>query len=150
MLHQREELQALRWRIRFLGYCGAAIFIVIAVGYWNHQLIHSKEYAERAEENRVREIPLIAQRGRIYDRYDRLIADNRPSYNIVLIRENSPHTPEQTVAILAGGVDISAQELLDRVNRRRKEPKFRPIILKEDVSIADMAFVRAQIGRAHV
>ena len=88
-------------------------------------------------------IPLIAPRGRIYDRYHRLLADNRPSYNIVLIRENSPHTIEQTAAMLASGIDMTVEELLDRINRRRREPKFRPIVLKEDVSVADIAFVKA-------
>ena len=89
------------------------------------------------------DITLLAPRGRIYDRYRRVLADNRPSYNIVLIREGSPHTLEQTAAMLSPGVGISIEDLLERINRRRREPKFRPIVLKEDVSVADIAFVKA-------
>jgi len=106
-------------------------------------MVDSGYYADRAEQNRIREIPLIAPRGKVYDRYHRLIADNRPSYNILLIRENSPHTPEQTIAMLAPGLDVAPQEMLERVDKKRHEPKFRPIVLKEDVSPADMAFVKA-------
>jgi penicillin-binding protein 2 len=106
-------------------------------------MIYSSYYADRAEQNRVREVPLIAPRGRIFDRYNRLLADNRPSYNVLLIRENSPHTTEQTVAMLANGIDTPAQDLQERVDRHRRDPKFRPITLKEDVSPADMAFVKA-------
>jgi cell division protein FtsI/penicillin-binding protein 2 len=45
----------------------------------------------------------LAPRGRIYDREHRIIADNSPSYNIILIREDSPHTTQQTAAMLSSG-----------------------------------------------
>ncbi len=140
---QREELELLRWRISFVGYVIVAALLVLLFGFWNHQIAQSNYYQQRAEQNRVREIPLIAPRGRIYDRFKRVIADNRPSYNIVLIRENSPHSVEQTAAMLSSGVDVSVTDLLERINRKRREPKFRPIVLKEDVSVADIAFVKA-------
>ena len=36
------------------------------------------------------------------------------------------------------------EDLLERINRRkRRDPKFRPIVLKEDVSVGDIAFVKA-------
>src|SRR5262249_1244424 len=102
-------------------------------------------YQQRAEQNRVREIPLLAPRGRIYDREHRIIADNRPSYNIILIRENSPHTLEQTAEMLSEGISMSKDEVLERIHRyvKRRVPKFRPIVLKEDVSVADIAYVKA-------
>jgi len=119
-MQQREELELLRWRISFIGYVIVAALLVLTVGFWNHQIVQSTYYEQRAEQNRVREIPLLAPRGRIYDRFHRVIADNRPSYNIILIRENSPHTVEQTVAMLSPGVNIPVTDLLDRINRRRR------------------------------
>src|SRR5262249_19104360 len=139
-MRQRDELQLLRWRISFVGYVVAAALLVLAFGFWNAQIVQSGYYQQRAEQNRMREIPLPAPRGRIYDRNHKLLADSRPSYNIILIRENSPHTVEQTAAMLSAGVSMSKDELLDRVGRKRREPKFRPIILKEDVSVGDIAF----------
>src|SRR5215472_4222744 len=142
-MHLREELQLLRWRIRFLCYVIIAVSAVLLFGFWRHQMVYTSYYADRAEQNRIREIPLIAPRGRIYDRYNRLLADNRPSYNIFLTRENSPHPPEQTMAMLVAGIDVPLQDMQEQVARHRREPKFRPITLKEDVSPADMAFVKA-------
>src|SRR5207237_10478827 len=43
----------------------------------------------------------------------------------------------------SAGISMSKDDLMDRINRKRREPKFRPIILKEDVSVADIAFVKA-------
>src|SRR5437773_1716752 len=144
-MRQRDELELLRWRISFVGYIIAAVLLILVFGFWNAQIIQSGYYQLRAEQNRVREIPLPAPRGRIYDREHRILADNRPSYNIILIRENSPHTIEQTAAILSAGISMSKDEVLERINRsvKRRDPKFRPILLKEDISIGDSAFVKS-------
>src|SRR6185436_13445749 len=102
-------------------------------------------YQQRADQNRVREIPLIAPRGRIYDREHRILADNRPSYNIILLRENSPHTLDETATMLSSGISMTKEEIMERIERsiKRRDPKFRPIVLKEDVSVADIAYVKA-------
>src|SRR5438093_10892490 len=142
-MRQRDELELLRWRISFVGYVIAAVLLTLVFGFWNAQIIQSGYYQLRAEQNRIREIPLRAPRGRIYDRDHRILAGNRPSYNIILIRENSPHTIEQTAAMLSAGIGMSKEELLERINRNRREPKFRPIVLKDDVSVGDIAFVMA-------
>jgi penicillin-binding protein 2 len=142
---QREEHEILRWRISFIGYVIVAALLVLAFGFWNMQIVQVSYYQQRADQNRVREIPLIAPRGRIYDREHRVLADNRPSYNIILIRENSPHTVEQTAAMLSSGISMSKDEVLESINRsiRRHVPKFRPIVLKEDVSVDDIAYVKS-------
>jgi penicillin-binding protein 2 len=144
---EREEAALLRRRTSFIAYCFIAILLTLAFGFWNAQVVQSSYYEQKAEANKIREVPLRAPRGRIYDRYHRILADNRPSYDIILIRENvsktNPHTAEQTAAILSAGISMSKDELMDRINKKRREPKFRPIILKEDVSVGDIAYVDA-------
>jgi penicillin-binding protein 2 len=142
---QREELELLRWRISIIGYVIVAVLLVLVFGFWNAQVVQVGYYQQRAEQNRIREIPLLAPRGKIYDREHRIIADNRPSYNIILIRENSPHTVDRTVTMLGPGIGMSKEELQERIDRsvKRRDPKFRPIVLKEDVSVGDIAFVKS-------
>jgi penicillin-binding protein 2 len=142
---QREELELFRWRTSFIGYVVLAALLVLLFGFWNAQLIQYDYYKERAEQNRIKEIPLIAPRGRIYDREHRIIADNRPSYNIILMREGSPHTLEETAEMLSAGISMTREEVLERIDRavKRRDPKFRPILLKEDVAVGDIAYVKA-------
>src|SRR5437867_949066 len=144
-MQPRDELELLKRRINVIGYTIIVVLGILTVGFWHHQIVESPYYAELAEKNRIRTIRLLAPRGRIYDRDNRILADNRPSYDIILIRENSPHTVEQTAAMLVSGIHITEEELLERINRKRNDPAFRPIILKEDVSIADIAFVKAHV-----
>jgi penicillin-binding protein 2 len=140
---EHEEVALLRWRSSFIAYCFVGILLVLAFGFWNAQVVQSGYYQQRAEQNKIREIPLRAPRGRIYDRYHRILADNRPSYDIILIREHSPHSVEQTVDMLSAGISMTKDELMERINKKRREPKFRPIVLKEDVSVGDIAYVEA-------
>src|SRR5262245_20333880 len=144
-MQQRDEVELLRWRVTFIGYVIVATLLVLAFGFWNAQIVQVGYYQQKAEANRIRTLPLLAPRGRIYDREHRIIADNRPSYNIILIRENSPHTLEQTAAMLSAGIDMTKDEVQERINKsvKRRDPKFRPIVLKEDVSVADIAYVKA-------
>src|SRR5215813_12868584 len=142
-MQQREEVELLHWRISFVGYGFVVTLLVLAFGYWNAQVVQSGYYQERADQNAIKEIPLRAPRGRIYDRYHRILADNRPSYDIILNRENSPHTAEQTAAMLSAGISMTKDELMERINRKKHDPKFHPIVLKEDVSVGDIAYVKA-------
>jgi len=139
----RDELELMRSRVSILSYGVAAILGVLVFGFWQLQVVQSTHYSDLAEKNRIKEIRLVAPRGKIYDRYHKILADNRPSYNIVYIQENSPHSIEKTVGMLASGLGMSAEELTQKINRKLKDPKYQPITLKEDAGTGDVAYVMA-------
>ena len=145
-MRQREEIELLKGRITVIFVLILLAFGVLALGFWNHQIAQSPRYRLLAERNRIRDIPLAAPRGRILDREHRVIADSRPSYNLVLTRENSRRDPEQTIAILASGIEASERELLEWFELHRDEPEYKPTLLKEDLSLADIAYVKAVSG----
>src|SRR5438046_3756915 len=103
-MRQRDELELLRWRISFVGYVIAAVLLILVFGFWNAQIIQSGYYQLRAEQNRIREIPFRAPRGRIYDGDNRILADNLPSSNIILIRKTIPKGIDQTDSTLSAGI----------------------------------------------
>jgi penicillin-binding protein 2 len=142
-MRQRDVLELLRTRINIVGYVIVAALGILTAGFWNFQLVQFAHYNQRAENNRIKQIPVIAARGKILDREGRILVDNRPSYNVVLIRENSLRPLEETIKMLAPGLNVPAEELLSIVERRRKEPIYRPIVLKEDIGVEDIAFVKA-------
>ena len=139
----RDDLELMRSRISILSYGVAAILGVLVFGFWQLQLVQSSHYSDLAEKNRIKEIRLVAPRGKIYDRNHKILADNRPSYNIVYIRENSQHSVAETVNQLANGLGMSAEELSQKINRKRKDPAYQPVTLKEDAGTGDVAYVMA-------
>jgi len=115
----RDDLELLRSRISLLSYGVAAVLGVLVFGFWQLQVVQSSHYSDLAEKNRIKEIRLVAPRGKIYDRSHKILADNIASYNIVYIRENTPHTAEETVAALVNGLGMSPEDLMQKINRKK-------------------------------
>src|SRR5688572_10211676 len=52
------------------------LMITLLSGFFNTQVLQHERYALQSEENRLREVPLPALRGIIYDRKNNVIAEN--------------------------------------------------------------------------
>src|ERR1019366_258419 len=98
------------WKIAFLQYVIAATFLVLLVGYWRLQVGHHQEYADLAERNRIRNLPIIAPRGRILDRAGRVLVDNFPAFSVLLMRETLTMLPPDRVAGIARGLQLDPDE----------------------------------------
>lgn len=79
---------ALLGLVLFMGLLGAAFFRM--------QVLGSTTWRLRAESNRLRQLPLRAPRGTIYDRDGAVLADNVPGYAITLL----PAPPDSIRATL--------------------------------------------------
>ena len=55
------------------------------------QVVEHDIYTTRSDKNRVRVEPLPPTRGLIYDRNGQLLAENRPNYNLTIVRERAGH-----------------------------------------------------------
>lgn len=81
------------WRILFLLIVLAGVFAWYVFRLFNLQILQGAEWSALAEENRISEINLPAQRGIIYDRNGVILARNIPSYNVVITPANLPDDP---------------------------------------------------------
>ena len=63
-----------------------AVFLALAYGLWRLQVGRTDEYQVRADQNRIRRVPILAPRGKILDREGRIIVDNYPSFTALLLR----------------------------------------------------------------
>jgi penicillin-binding protein 2 len=86
-----------------------------------------------AEENHLRRLPLPAPRGVLLDRDGKVLVDNQSSFNIALVREQTRDL-DKTLHILAVATNTDEEQLRETVNRRRREPSYRPIILIENAT----------------
>ena len=64
----------------------AAMFL-LSLRYFYLQVISHDEFSTRSINNRVRIFPVAPNRGLIYDRRGRLIAQNLPAYRLELVPE---------------------------------------------------------------
>ncbi len=101
MFGRDEKVSAIR--LTAAQYIILGIFLVLAYGLWRLQVMQSDYYSLAAEKNRIRNVPVLAPRGKILDREGRTIVDNYPSFSALLLRDSSRD--------LAADADLIAQGL---------------------------------------
>lgn len=108
------------------------VFLVLASAFFRTQVLQGARFYLKAEENRLRELPVPAPRGNILDRTGRVIAENIPGYAIsVLVRnEDSLRVMMRRIGAL---VPVTPEQVGAAVRRYRREP-VRPVVLFPDAS----------------
>lgn len=129
-------------RLILVSYVVVLETILLLIGFWKLQIIQSGHFADLAEKNRIRTIPIIAPRGKILDRSGRVIVDNYPSFSILLLRDD-PAQIKRDLPQITSGLNITAQDLEQQLTEARDEPKFQPVVLKPEATDADLAFVES-------
>ena len=86
-------------------------FLGLLVGYWRLQIGQHRQYLDLAERNRIRNLPVIAPRGRILDRDGRVLADNFPAFSVLLMRESAAALSPERIAGIARGLQLDPEEL---------------------------------------
>jgi len=129
-------------RLAIASYVIVGMIGVLLLGFWKLQVIDADKYSSLAERNRVRYIPVIAPRGRMLDRDGRVLVDNRPSFSVLLLRDD-PAQVEKHLAGISDGLGIPVEDLRDQLASTKNLPKFQPIIIKPDASPADVAFIES-------
>ena len=129
-------------RLAVVSYVIVGMIGVLLLGFWKLQVIDSDKYGQMAEQNKVRSIPIIAPRGRLLDRDGRVLVDNRPSFSVLLLRDD-PKLVEQYLPAISDGLGISMDDLREQLQNTRNLPKFQPIVIKPEASSADLDFIES-------
>ena len=95
--------------------------LIVLYRYFDLQVTRHQDFATHSDNNRVHVRPAAPSRGLIYDRNGELLADNRPSYSLSIIRERSEDL-EQLLLQISSLIDISSDDI-ERFEKRLKRRK---------------------------
>ena len=129
-------------RLTAAQYIILGIFLVLAYGLWRLQVMQADYYSLAAEKNRIRNVPVLAPRGKILDRYGRTIVDNYPSFSALLLRDSSRDLTADA-DLIAQGLHLDPNEVRARIRRFASMPQYQPIFLKEDITPDELQFIEA-------
>ncbi len=116
-------------------------FIAVIISrLWFLQIHSGSKYRELADNNRVRMLDIVAPRGNILDAEGRSVITNRPSFNIVWVKEDSPD-PDEIIKKLSRILDEEIAVLLKRVRESLDRPRHVPILMKEDVDWKTLVYI---------
>ncbi|WP_245590215.1 penicillin-binding protein 2 [Desulfobulbus elongatus] len=109
-----------------------AFFAIIVARLWFLQVEQGEYYNQLADSNRVRSIDIAAPRGNIYDSKGREIVTNRPSFNVVWIRESNKINDEW-LKRLTRLLKQDSATLLEKIRKMAGTPGHIPVRLAEDI-----------------
>lgn len=136
----RDDSRLASGKMAFFQWITVGVFLFLLSGFWKLQVQNPGYYQEAAERNRIKSLPILAPRGKILDRDGRVIVDNQSSFRLILSREN---LKEDHLKAIAEGLDIEYSDLQARLRRYASRPRYEPMVLKEELSPADLAFVES-------
>ena len=84
------------------------------MGFWIFQVAQHDRFAEMAENNHLRRLPLPAPRGVLLDREGKVLVENRNIFNIALVREQTKNIDE-TLRALAAATGADEAQLRERL-----------------------------------
>ncbi len=135
-----EDLDRFRIRLFILGGVVILIFSLLASRLWYLQISQGELYSEFSQGNRIRLISEPALRGIIYDRNGVILAENRPAYQLQLIREDTSNL-ENTLNKVSKALKISYSSLLEKIEANKDLAQFKPIILEDDLNYQKAMFL---------
>jgi len=140
MFGREEKVSAMRLTAVQYGILG--MFLVLGYGLWRLQVSGNDYYATQAEKNRVRKVPILAPRGKIFDREGRIIVDNYPSFTALMMRD-ATRDLNADADLIAQGLHMKSEDVREKIRHFAGMPQYAPIYLKEDITPDELAFVEA-------
>ncbi len=129
-------------RLAILRYATIAGVLLLLIGFWRLQIVRSSYYATLAGRNCIRTLPIMAPRGLILDHDAHVLVDNYPSFSVILVREHM-RDPEESLAAIAHGLRLDRAWLEERLEEFRNAAPYHPIVLKDEATLADIAYIEA-------
>ena len=140
--HGYSSRKLLTRRIIVFQYFIVVCFLLIGAGYWRMQISHYRLYARLAEDNQVRDLPIIATRGRILDREGRVLAESAPSFTIMLHGASNPLTDGE-IGRISDELGLDGKRLKQLSRAGVSSTMFRPQVLKRAATLEDIAFIES-------
>lgn len=147
--NSNEGVQIRNWNVLIFMAAVLLCFTVLLLRLFSLQYTHYDENLQRSENNRLRRVELVAERGFIYDRNGEILVRNRPSYQIAIQSLNLPKKKAGRDSVFANLLQIRDKDgkrmfdslSLDTAFLRSRWIKNRPIRILEDASPEQVSIV---------
>ena len=108
----------------------ALLLAFLTTRFFITQVMDHRKYSLQSETNRLRELPLPAPRGVIYDRNGKIIADNVIGYSVSVLAQKED-TLRSVLQRLSQTINLTNPQIEQAVRRFRRAPA-RPTVIIQD------------------
>lgn len=132
------EERYFRARIYVVAFLVLCCIFVLGARLFHLQIVSNEHYATLSQENRVRIVPVAPTRGLIFDRNLKLLADNKPSYQIEITPVQVDDV-NQVVEKLSNYIVLEEHHLKKFFEDVKRKQSFESIPLKINLSEDEVA-----------
>jgi penicillin-binding protein 2 len=129
-------------KLAAMQYVVVLVLAILCFRLWGLQVLGVDNYRSLAEANRIRKVPVLAARGKIFDREGRLLVDDYSSTSCFLLRDQIKDSAAE-LPMIAAGLHIPVDQIQATLRRFAAAPKYQPIPLKQDITPDEQAFIAA-------
>ena len=141
-----EHGQSLGGRLITIQIVAFVLLAILGARLYYLQVVKGEYYSERAENQRIRLIPIPAPRGAILDRNGKILVDSRPTFNVVLSNEPIKGIDvDSRVDDYAKGLNLDGSYVRERLVAIKKQNDFETLVLKDNASMQDIAWVESHL-----
>ena len=132
-------------RLGILGILILSVLLLLLLRIWQLQGIEGESFRNLSENNRLRLKRTPPLRGIIYDRNGQVVADNRPSFNVVLVPED---VADLNATLTTMSTYLAEQALFtnNTLPRDPRRPPYQGVVLAKDVTRETLVTVEAHQG----
>jgi len=134
------DLDFFRKRAFYSAFVIIFFFAILVARLWFLQVQNGEKYSRLADSNRVRYLEIAAPRGNILDSEGREIVTNRPSFNVVWVREDN-RLDDELLKKMASILKVDVSDLLARIRKMAGTPGHIPVRLAEDIDWNTVAYI---------
>jgi penicillin-binding protein 2 len=143
-MNTSDNSQNLSARITIIFIAVLVLLIALGARLYYLEIVRGDYYADKAENQRVRIIPLAAPRGAIFDRAGNLLVDSRPTYSVDISGEAFRQADlSRNAEGYAQGLRLETQFVIDRLKYLKAQHEFDSMVLKENATIEDIAWMES-------
>lgn len=150
--NKTKENRVIDRRIYFLIGLFFIFALILFMRMFYIQVVKYDDFAELSRKNILKENYLIPKRGLILDRKDRIIADNRPMYYATIIPEeiegfkkDRRTSAENFVSKITEYIELEEKNKEKLIVDIVKSPMFREVVIKSDLSEAELSGLTSHI-----
>lgn len=140
------EYRMFRRRLLVAFTIGAALVLTLATRLLDLQVLEHSYYDTLALGNRIRTLPINPPRGIIYDRHGIILAENIPSYELLIHRDDIRNL-HRSLRRIESIVPIRRADLRLFWQLVQVEPSYEPIPLRRDLSATSVARIAVSLDR---
>jgi len=140
----REDIGPLRRRTALIFLLVFAALGLIHMRLVHLQLVHGPEWSDLAENNRLRRLPLPGPRGWIYDRRGEVLAENVPSWELLLFPDEATNLDETGLFLASEG--ITETQTFRELLAERRTGRQAPLVVGENLTWNQVAAVHSHQG----